>query len=64
MHHKGYPVHSLEMMFNTHMASKKPKIPKGSIIWEAIYSLCGGLMAQERFYQIYIKKYVGNVTGL
>ena len=57
MRHNGYPVHSLEMTFDTHMAGKKPKIPKGFIIWEAIYSLRGGLMAQEKFYQIRIKKY-------
>ena len=57
MHHKGYPVHSLEMTFNTHMAGKKQKIPKGFIIWGVIYSLRGGLMVQEKFYQIRIKKY-------
>ena len=57
MRHKGYPVHSLEMTLDTHMAGKKLKIPKGFIIWEAIYSLHGGLMVQEKFYQIHIKKY-------
>ena len=57
MRHKGYPVHSLEMTFDIHMAGKKPKIPRGFIIWEAIYSLRGGLMVQEKFYQIRIKKY-------
>jgi len=57
MRHNGYPVHSLEMTFDTHMAGIKPKIPKGFIIWEAIYSLRGGLTAQEKFYQMRIKKY-------
>jgi len=53
----GKKQHRECLTFDTHMAGKKPKIPKGFIIWEAIYSLRGGLMAQEKFYQIRIKKY-------
>ena len=57
LRHNGYPIHSQEMHFDTHVAGKKPKLPKGFIIWEAIYFLRGGLKAQEKFYQIRIKEY-------
>jgi len=45
------------MKFETHILGKKPKLPKGFAVWEAIYLLRGGLAAQDKFYEIRTKEY-------
>jgi hypothetical protein len=55
--HKGYPVEEKKASFQTHIAGPNIKLPKGYRIWQAYYSLRGGLKAQKKFFEIRTKEY-------
>ena len=45
------------MKFETHVMGKKLTLPKGFVIWQAIYHLRGEIAAQDKFYEIRMKEY-------
>ena len=57
MCNNGYPVYNEDMKFKTHVMGKKPTLPKGFVIWQAIYRLHGEIAAQDKFYKIWMKEY-------
>ena len=57
MRNNGYPVYDEDMKFETNVMGKKPTLPKGFVIWQAIYHLHGEIAAQDKFYEIWMKEY-------